>query len=407
MAKKHQYSNGRKIESGIWENLDENGVHDGTYSVRISRRFNIDAVRKSFQLFLRRRSIKTLPLARKEKRKMEDIMAAKAIKLSNGDKTWKEARDQFQKYLEARLEDKSMAFSTVDNMLKTLQKHTANWDTKMITWFNIETFETYLNSSELKKEATLTTRKNILKFIRQVFKRQIAIGAMNHNPTNGVHIRRSMHEIDLHEPDKEPEVMSKEDFYKVLDYAEQHFPDWAEVYAVGFWSGLRSGELYSLKWNNIIFDEDLKNCRIDVKTSYCWKTERVLQTTKGKKNRVVPMNKEIFGLLKKLKLKSTSDFVLPRIQDWKNGKAAEFIREIQKAVGVKQTKFHAIRGSFCTALLLDGVPPIIVQKIMGHSSFKTTQHYISIVGMDLVGATKGLSRTVISIGEANKKKVEA
>lgn len=400
----NNYKNGRKVEPGIWENLKEDGTHDGTYSVRISRRFKVDSVRTSHQLFFRRRRIASLSLARKEKRKLEDKMASKALKLTQGDKSWKDARDQFQKYLEARLEDKSIAYSTYDNMTKTLEKHTVQWDRRMLSWFNIEVFETYLNHADLKKDISITTRKNILKFIRQVFKRQIAIGAINHNPTNGVHVRKAMHEIDHIEADKEPVVMSKEDFYKVLDYAKVYFPDWAEVYAVGFWSGLRSGELYSLKWNNVVFDPDPKKCRVDVKTSYDWKTERVIQMTKGKKDRVVPMNKELIALLKELKLKSNSEFVLPRIQDWRNGKAAEVIRNMQEAVGVQKTKFHAIRGSFCTALLLAGVAPIIVQKIMGHSSFKTTQYYISIVGMDLAGATDVLGRAIHSIDDARKKK---
>lgn len=400
---KNPFRNGKKVEAGIWENLNPDGTHDGTYSVRISRRFNIDKTRKSYQLFMRRRRILTLAQAKREKRKIEDILAAKAIKLQNGDKTWKEARDQYEKYLQNRLSDQTMAHSTYDNVVKTLNKHTSQWNNKMITWFNIEVLESYLNSQDLKSEASHTTRKNILKFIRQVFKRQMAIGAISHNPTNGVHIRKSISEIDQNQPDREPVFMSKEDFYKVLDYAKEYFPDWAEVYEVGFHSGLRSGELFSLKWSNVIFDVNIKKCRVDVKTSYDWKTEKVIQMTKGKKDRVVPMSPSLLKILRELKIKSTSDFVLPRIQDWKNGKAAEFIRNVQRAVEVRPTKFHALRGSFCTNLLLGGVPPIIVQKMLGHSSFKTTQHYISLVGLDLQGSTDCLERTVIPFSQGQKK----
>lgn len=404
---KNPYRNGRKVEAGIWENLNEDGTHDGTYSVRISRRFNIDKTRKSYQLFMRRRRVLTLAQAKKEKRKIEDILAAKAIKLQNGDKTWKEARDQYEKYLQNRLSDQTLAYSTYDNVVMTLNKHTSQWNNKMITWFNIEVLENYLNSQDLKREVSHTTRKNILKFIRQVFKRQIAIGAITHNPTNGVHVRKSIDEIDQNKPDREPIFMSKIDFVKVLTYAKKEEPEWAEVYEVAFQSGLRSGELFSLKWVNVIFHEDLKKCKIMVKTSYDWKTEKVLPLTKGKKDRVVPINERLLILLKELKLKSNSEFVLPRIQDWKNGKAAEIIRRIQETVGVEPTKFHALRGSFCTNLLLDNVPPILVQKMLGHSSFRTTQLYVSLAGIDVEGSTDSLGvYPVIPIEQGRKKTSE-
>ncbi len=146
---KNPYRNGRKVEAGIWENLKEDGTHDGTYSVRVSRRFNIDKTRKSFQLYMRKRRVPTLPQARREKRKIEDTLSAKAIKLQNGDKTWREARDQYEKYLQNRLSDQTMAHSTYDNVVKTLNKHTSQWNNKMITWFNVEVLENYLNSQDL------------------------------------------------------------------------------------------------------------------------------------------------------------------------------------------------------------------------------------------------------------------
>ena len=110
---KNPFRNGKKVEAGIWENLNEDGTHDGTYSVRISRRFNIDKTRKSYQLFMRRRRVPTLAQAKKEKRKIEDILAAKAIKLQNGDKTWKEARDQYEKYLQNRLSDQTLCLRII------------------------------------------------------------------------------------------------------------------------------------------------------------------------------------------------------------------------------------------------------------------------------------------------------
>jgi integrase len=105
---------------------------------------------------------------------------------------------------------------------------------------------------------------------------------------------------------------------------------------------------------------------------------------------------------------NSDDFVLPRIPDWKNGRAAEVLRSFQSGANVRETKFHGIRGTFITNLLLSGVPVVKVQTMVGHEDLKTTLLYLRMVGDETKGATDSLSlkpkpENVVHIASGKKK----
>lgn len=119
------------------------------------------------------------------------------------------------------------------------------------------------------------------------------------------------------------------------------------------------------------------------------------------------MNPELLEYLLELR-GNPHDFVLPHIPDWKNGRAAEVLKAFQKGANVRETKFHGIRGTFITNLLLSGVPVVKVQTICGHEDLKTTLLYLRMVGDETKGATDGLSLKPIpdnlrDISEGKKK----
>jgi integrase len=56
---------------------------------------------------------------------------------------------------------------------------------------------------------------------------------------------------------------------------------WAPVFYIGYYTGLRSGELYSLKWEDVYL-EDKDNCYFKVKSTFNWRTEKITPTKTGK-----------------------------------------------------------------------------------------------------------------------------
>ncbi len=382
------------IEPGIYPNLDKNGNLDGTFDVKVSRRMWMSDSNPHGQMFRRKRRVYGVVAAQRLKKKFFDELAMEALKHEGNDTTWEKAMEEYYKFLDRKYKAGFITAKTKDTTEKTLAKHTTAWNKKWLSEFTADFLETFLTDENLVSSTEATTRQTILKYIRGVFKRQIAIGKLKHNPASGIIIRAKTQPED-------PVSMTHDEITKLIKYVEPIDPEWAEVYKVAYLTGARSGELYALKWEHI----DFQNMNVHIKKSYDWKTEDDNRPTKGKKGRVVDINKDLLKVLMELRGKY-DPYVLPRIQDWKNGKAAQKIRLYQTALKIQPSKFHAIRGSFITNLLLKGEAVVVVMQMAGHLDIKTTMAYVRKIGLEVKGATKSLTLepNVVSMDEFKDKK---
>lgn len=383
---------------------EEDGIRqndDNTYDVRVSRRIKIKEGEPSKQFFKRAKRVSGMSNAIKKRREMMDALARLAQQYEGTDLIWADAIELYDKFLSKKLDDKKIVRSTYDNTMGTLRKHTKHWNTMWLSNFTSELVENYINSGKIEvreeKEARPATRINVLKFIRGVFHHMVNKGRMKHNPAKGIYVRGKK-KLSY------PAVMTHNEMVKLIDYVGTVSPDWSYVYTVAYLTGARSGELYSLTWDDVKWDSKT----IQIKRAYDWKTEKHQEITKGKKDRTVPMNKTLVELL--LKKRGRPDqFVLPRIPEWKSGRSAQVIKAFQRACGVRETKFHGIRGTFITNLLLQGIPVIKVQTMVGHDDLKTTIFYLGMIAEETKGATEVLSLTakpenVYDLNEGKKKK---
>ena len=102
-------------------------------------------------------------------------------------------------------------------------------------------------------------------------------------------------------------------------------------------------------------------------------------------------------LLGELKLNLASrpvgdaEFVLPHLVEWSKGSQAAILRDFCRQVKITSVKFHDLRATFITQLLLKKVSLAQVMSIVGHTELKTTNAYLRVVGSDLDGATDQLS----------------
>lgn len=363
-----------KVQTGIWRNTD------GTYDVRVSRRIKLKDGEPTKQFFKHRRSINGEGNAIKIRRELYDDLARLSQKHEGKDLLWKDALDIYIKYLENRLNDERITHATFYSTKKTLEKHTQHWNKKWLSEFTSDFIESFISSDKLKDALQSETRVSILKYIRAVFKRMISIGKMQHNPAAGIYIK-GRKKLNY------PIVMTKDQITNLISYAEKADPQWGEVYKVAYLTGARSGELWALKWSNV----DLENKVIHITHSYDWKTEKE-KSTKGKKDRTIPINNDLLKCLIQIRNKY-GDYVLARIPDWKSGKSARTIRAFQKELGITPTRFHSIRAAFITHLLLEGVPIVKLQSLAGHEDLRTSLLYFSMIGEDIKGTTDTLTLT--------------
>jgi len=133
-------------------------------------------------------------------------------------------------------------------------------------------------------------------------------------------------------------------------------------------SGLRVSEVVNLK----VKDLDLKNNLLTVRGG------------KGSKDRNTILSDKITPVLEKYtKNKDRNSFLFPSSR---GGKITErsaqkiFQKALKSSKIKKRTGCHALRHSFATHLLEDGVDIRYIQELLGHQRLETTQTYTKVAG---------------------------
>jgi integrase len=174
-------------------------------------------------------------------------------------------------------------------------------------------------------------------------------------------------------PEKQPLHFSKEEFSKFLALVVE--PILKAIFILGALTGMRQGELLNLQWSNIDFEQRV--ILIANQGDFVTKTGRI---------RTIPMNNNVFDLLRKLKSQANE---CPHIFN-RNGEMFKqsyiehkFKTYVRKADLNDALKFHSLRHTFATWLVQSGASLYEVQKLMGHSDIKTTQIYAHLMASEL------------------------
>lgn len=183
-----------------------------------------------------------------------------------------------------------------------------------------------------------------------------------------------------------PDILTLDEIKRFLEVAKVQGHEWYPVWAGALLTGMRNGELYSLLWDDVDFENEI----IRVSKSYD-KVSKEFKSTKAGYWRNIPISSELKNLLIELKLKDgISKFVFPRFQDWETGMQSKILKAFLKGNNFPEIRFHALRACFATQLLARGTAPAIVMKICGWRDLKTMEYYVRVAGVDEKGATEGL-----------------
>ena len=225
-------------------------------------------------------------------------------------------------------------------------------------------------------ETTLHTRKWILKIIKRVFQMAVDHGKLDRNPCNGMMVKV---------PESEKRVLTNKEVELFLSEARSTNHRYYPIWVMALFTGMRSGELYALKWTDV----DLDNGTISVSKS--WSSKNGFTSTKNQKARIVPISSELSSFLKELKLeRAKEEFVLPHPTEWTRGEAAKVIKSFCKSIQITEIRFHDLRATFITNLLARGESLARVMAIVGHADMETTNVYLRKAGIELKDGTERL-----------------
>jgi site-specific recombinase XerD len=128
--------------------------------------------------------------------------------------------------------------------------------------------------------------------------------------------------------------------------------------------GLRRQELLDLK----VSDIDGRRSRLKVVNG------------KGGKDRYLPLSDKVLDLLRRYFKDYRPNYLLFEGQSGGAYSPSSLAKVVRNAFG-KDVHPHQIRHSFATNLLEQGIDSRIIQKMLGHSSIKTTQRYLQVANI--------------------------
>ena len=208
-----------------------------------------------------------------------------------------------------------------------------------------------------------STVNKYTKLIRNIFNFMIENGVVNVNPA--ARIKSLKEEV----PDMRP--LSTEEVQVLLSKTKQVYPDFYPLLFTALFTGMREGELLGLTWDSINWIK----CKIKVDKNF---THNRVGTPKSNKARYVDMSKELVKVLKEWRLAcphSELNLVFPnqngRHQNPKNMTSRRFKPALQRA-GIEEIRFHDLRHTYASLMLVKGADMKYVQHQLGHSTIKLT-----------------------------------
>lgn len=176
------------------------------------------------------------------------------------------------------------------------------------------------------------------------------------------------------------DVLSVSNHRKILNHIQSHFTFMGLGIYISLSTGLRIGEICSLKWSDINVTDGILTVNRTIERIYIIEgekkhTELVINTPKTKNScREIPMNKELLGMLMPLKKVVNDDYYIltnderpiePRT--YRN-----YYKRLMEKLDIPKLKYHGLRHSFATRCIEVGCDYKTVSVLLGHSNISTT-----------------------------------
>jgi integrase len=349
------------------------------FKVRIRRASSVEV---GLELDKRLKGFKTREAAEKAERKLYLVTERELVDAERKGCLWSTLLNEWE--IAARggkdIFQKQLSPNTVDDYTIIIKTHCKDWMQLHAT--EVDRTKAWKTLDCVEREVSISRRKRLRTAIETVYRWAILSGRLKDIkslPTEGF-------KGNATEEEKMPEILNLGQIRSLLKYARDIGHLWYRHWALALFTGMRSGELYALQWDQV----DLENNLIYVHRN--WTSKTGFGPTKGRYWRAIPIgNDQVLKLLKELKeLSKSSAFVLHHFECWTRGGQAKILRTFCDGCGVPSIKFHTLRACWATQLIRDKVAPAVVMKMGGWKDADTMQRYIRYAGIEVEGGTASL-----------------
>ncbi len=215
-----------------------------------------------------------------------------------------------------------------------------------LTEINVFDVEDY-KRIRLKKVKPPTVNHE-LKCLKAMLNKAMEWGIINEYPLSRIKLLKT--------ENKRLRFLELEEIERLVSACEGNI---AAIVTLALHTGMRRGEILSLKWRDVDFNHRLIT---------------LLRTKNGEK-REIHMNDIVYDTLLAHPRNKRSQYVF----SYKNGKQIRDIRgsfeQALKRAGITDFRFHDLRHTFASHLVMAGIDLTTVQELMGHKSYLMTLRY--------------------------------
>ena len=162
--------------------------------------------------------------------------------------------------------------------------------------------------------------------------------------------------------------LEQDEIQRLLKACDKHLKP---VVICALYTGMRRGEVFNLKWRDV----DLARRSI------------FLRHTKNGESRHLPISDELEKVLVSLPSRFEGGYVFPSYrprfnEDLKSGEVNEPFTDVKnsfhkalKKAGIEDFRFHDLRHTFASHLVMSGADLNVVRELLGHKSLQMTLRY--------------------------------
>ncbi len=242
----------------------------------------------------------------------------------------------------------------------------------------------FYNDLSKKQNKNDTLIRNVHKLLKNFFDYAEREGYIIKNPCSNISLPKSKKTVDeiITEKTTKFQYFTEEEIPELIQLFNGYNIQPIIIFALG--TGMRKGEIFGLQWNDV----DFENRQIYIKHNLSYVPEisdigkreykTILQTPKSDNSvRVIPMSNKIYELLKSLPHNSEYVFSSSKTHSHFDIKWAEKVwTKKTKGTKFENRRFHDLRHTFATMLLLKGANLIQLKELLGHSSVQITEIYL-------------------------------
>jgi integrase len=271
------------------------------------------------------------------------------------------------------------AFQTSKRYLLAIVKaHFGSWRLSQITYLDLETYRNKRKATPTmggKPRADASVNREMA-LIGHILNKAVEWGLLETSPF------RKGKRLIFKENNQRLRFLADTEIDTLLDACSPHLKPIAEV---ALHTGMRRGEVLGLKW------EQIRNGFI------------YLKETKSGKGRQIPINDQAARVFRELRKKNQlkSPYVFC---DSKGNRFHEVKRSFTSAckkAGLEDFRFHDLRHTFASHLVMNGVGLKAVQELLGHADLTMTMRYAHLSQGHLQAAVSVLN----GLGRKNDTKL--